>query len=226
MSKYYAVRKGNASGIYKTWDETKIQVNGFKGAEYKSFKTEKEAQAYMSGDITTNITTNITQNITPVNNNKVKVTKKEEDYDIVIYTDGSCIDYSGGFGIVIIDKTQTNIIERYGHIPDRCTNQVAELYAIKEAIFLMHDNKDKKILIKSDSMYSINCLTNYIHKWKKTGFKTAKNEPVKNLNIILQVYELIQNFQLLHFEHVYSHVGIEYNELADKLANKGRELGG
>lgn len=216
MSKYYAVRKGNASGIYKTWDEAKLQVNGFKGAEYKSFKTEKEAQTYMGGDIT------------PINNtcdNKTKVTKKEEDYDIVIYTDGSCVDYVAGYGIVIIDKIKNDIYERYGHIPDRCTNQVAELYAIKEAIFLMTDNKDKKILIKSDSMYSINCLTNYIHKWNKNGYKTANNEPVKNLNIILQIYELMQYFNHLHFEHVYGHTGVEYNERADVLANKGRELG-
>ena len=36
--KIYAVRKGRKTGIFQTWDETKEQVDGFSGAEYKSFK--------------------------------------------------------------------------------------------------------------------------------------------------------------------------------------------
>lgn len=46
-SKYYAVRKGRKSGIYRTWDECKSQVFRYEGAEYKSFPTEAEALAYM-----------------------------------------------------------------------------------------------------------------------------------------------------------------------------------
>ena len=46
-AKYYAVRKGRETGIYRTWDECKRQVFKYEGAEYKSFPTEAEAQAYM-----------------------------------------------------------------------------------------------------------------------------------------------------------------------------------
>ncbi|WP_302789300.1 viroplasmin family protein [Anaerostipes caccae] len=35
--KFYVVRKGKNPGIYSTWDECKKQVDGFSGAEYKSF---------------------------------------------------------------------------------------------------------------------------------------------------------------------------------------------
>ena len=35
--KYYAVRKGKKTGIFQTWDECKLQVTGFSGAEYKRF---------------------------------------------------------------------------------------------------------------------------------------------------------------------------------------------
>ena len=45
--KYYAVKKGENPGIYKTWDECKEQVSGFSGAEYKSFKTLAEAEEYL-----------------------------------------------------------------------------------------------------------------------------------------------------------------------------------
>ena len=40
--KYYAVKKGKTLGIYKSWDECKAQVDGFSGAEYKSFKSEQK----------------------------------------------------------------------------------------------------------------------------------------------------------------------------------------
>ncbi len=48
--KYYAVRKGRTPGIYATWPECQDQVKGFSGAEYKSFPSQEEAEAYMGGD--------------------------------------------------------------------------------------------------------------------------------------------------------------------------------
>ncbi|MCR4831128.1 MAG: ribonuclease H family protein [Pseudobutyrivibrio sp.] len=47
--KVYAVRIGRTPGIYNTWDEAKSQVDGFKGARYKSFTTMAEAKAFMGG---------------------------------------------------------------------------------------------------------------------------------------------------------------------------------
>ncbi len=48
--KYYAVAKGYRTGIFSTWEECKEQVNGYSGAVYKSFDTEKEAQAFIDGN--------------------------------------------------------------------------------------------------------------------------------------------------------------------------------
>ena len=50
MAKYYAVRKGHTPGVYKTWDECKSQVNGFSGAEYKSFTNPVDAENYVNGE--------------------------------------------------------------------------------------------------------------------------------------------------------------------------------
>ncbi len=44
-SKFYVVWTGRKPGIYRNWDECAAQVNGFPGAKYKSFESEKEAQA-------------------------------------------------------------------------------------------------------------------------------------------------------------------------------------
>ena len=46
--KYYGVKKGLVPGVYTSWDECKAQVDGFSGAEYKSFKTEAEAHDYVN----------------------------------------------------------------------------------------------------------------------------------------------------------------------------------
>ncbi len=68
MKKYYAVKVGREPGIYRDWDSCKAQVHGFKGAIYKSFKTEEEARVFMG-----------------------EIAEKKDDtaYDAVAYVDGS-----------------------------------------------------------------------------------------------------------------------------------------
>ena len=57
MSKYYAVKKGRTMGVYDTWDECKANVNRYKGAIFKSFPTQKEANDFVWG-INSNTTNN------------------------------------------------------------------------------------------------------------------------------------------------------------------------
>ena len=45
--KYYAVRVGHKPGIYTDWKETEQQINGFRGAEFSSFRLKKDAQKYL-----------------------------------------------------------------------------------------------------------------------------------------------------------------------------------
>ena len=46
-TKVYAVRKGREIGIFNTWESCRRSVEGFSGAEYKSFSDPDEAVAYM-----------------------------------------------------------------------------------------------------------------------------------------------------------------------------------
>jgi hypothetical protein len=57
--KFYAVVKGHIPGIYTTWDEAKTQVDGYPGAVYKSFKTEKEAEEFMNTPVKERIYLNV-----------------------------------------------------------------------------------------------------------------------------------------------------------------------
>lgn len=47
----YAIKCGRVPGIYTSWDEAKVQVEGFPGADYKGFATEAEARAYLGEDV-------------------------------------------------------------------------------------------------------------------------------------------------------------------------------
>ena len=50
QQKFYAVWKGHHTGVFDNWDDCKTQIKDFKGAQYKSFKTFKEAKEALKGD--------------------------------------------------------------------------------------------------------------------------------------------------------------------------------
>jgi len=204
MSKFYVVKKGLQPGIYRTWDEAKQQVHQFKGAEYKSFKTQKEADYYLQ-------------------QNNVNNQQNFNQYDLIIYTDGSCQNKKGGYGLVFIqndNKLNNNIDKKinkkinkkidiktfYDKVPfDPCTNNIAELYAIKQALLLA--DKNQTILLKSDSLYAINSVQGHY-------------QSVKNGELIKECIDLVKQFKMT-FEHVYAHQGEYYNEMVDQLAKLG-----
>lgn len=45
----YAVAKGRETGVYTSWPECQNQVNGYKGAVFKSFTSRAEAEAFCKG---------------------------------------------------------------------------------------------------------------------------------------------------------------------------------
>ena len=48
--KFYAVKKGRKPGVYRTWEEARKQVEGYSGAEYKSFTKITDATEYLNWD--------------------------------------------------------------------------------------------------------------------------------------------------------------------------------
>lgn len=47
--KFYSVKKGYSTGIFENWTECSEQIKGFPGAEYRSFSSRQDAEAYLSG---------------------------------------------------------------------------------------------------------------------------------------------------------------------------------
>ena len=145
---------------------------------------------------------------------------------LYIYIDGSCRENGkknshGGFGIVIFDEHH-NLIDAYCEQFDNVTNNQMELKAFLKTFELLNTKyKNEQATIYSDSAYCINILTSWIYSWSKNNWKNSKNETIKNLDIILSLYEYYNiNFFInqIYIIKVDGHKGIIGNQLADALA--------
>lgn len=134
-----------------------------------------------------------------------------------------------GYGIYFGDNDPRNI-GRALDAGQEQTNQRAELTAILEALRIMTNDagysKDKyRIVVVSDSLYSINCISIWYHNWEKNGFQTANKQPVKNLDIITPARKLYKEHDV-SFVHVRGHqknptdINAINNNKVDELASK------
>jgi ribonuclease HI len=133
---------------------------------------------------------------------------------IMVSTDGSCLRNPGGaIGWAWVNHEGPS--GSGGEVSG--TNQIAELRAVLEAI-TAHPGADE-LLIESDSQYAIKCASEWIHGWRRKGWKTASGSPVKNLALIQSIDVAITvRTGRVRFQWVRGHVGNHFNELADTLA--------
>ena len=145
---------------------------------------------------------------------------------LYIYIDGSCRgngyeNSQGGFGVVIFDDCR-NLIDAYCEQFDNVTNNQMELKAFLKTFELLNTKyKNEQATIYSDSSYCINVLNSWIYKWSQNNWQNSKGETIKNLDIILSLYEYYKiNFFInqIYIIKVEGHKGNIGNELADALA--------
>lgn len=147
---------------------------------------------------------------------------------IVIFTDGSCsnngkINSFGGIGIHFPNKELKDISKVYRL--GVCTNQKTELYAILTAIRYIGQNfplHKCHILIKTDSQYSIDCITKWINGWLRNNFITKAGKPVLNREFIEIIHKYYEKYSI-EFSHVDAHTDksdsdSNGNRVADSLA--------
>ncbi len=200
--KVYAVRKGRTTGIFMSWDDCKAQVDGFAGAEYKSFADPAEAMAYLglAGD----------------------AGKSAEKFPegIRAYVDGSFDSGSGRFscGVVIVETDangNSETTELNSAFDDaeaaQQRNIAGEIMGSKLAIDWCKANSVKAVEIYHD-YEGIGAWAD--RRWKANntlhqGYRDFVEEARKNMDIT--------------FVKVKAHAGNKYNELADKLAKKALE---
>ena len=134
---------------------------------------------------------------------------------VEIFTDGACKGNPGPGGWGAILRYGTTEKEIYG-ASKNTTNNIMELTAVIES--LKNLNKPCELIITTDSKYVKIGITEWIHNWKKNGWRTAAKKEVKNKELWIELDSLIQ-IHSIAWDWVKGHSGHPENERADLLAN-------
>ena len=139
---------------------------------------------------------------------------------IKIYTDGSCIENpgKGGWAAIILDDGKK--IEIKGNKKDTTNNQM-ELLAPIEA--LKKIPKGSKVQIFTDSKYVKSGITEWIHNWKKNGWKTVNKKEVSNKELWTEL-DLFNNEFEISWNWIKAHSTNKFNNEVDLLAKNAANL--
>lgn len=99
---------------------------------------------------------------------------------VEIFTDGSCLGNPGpgGYGAILRYRGREKTFSA-GYT--RTTNNRMELMAAIVALEALKEHCE--VILSTDSQYVRQGITQWIHNWKKRGWKTADKKPVKNVDL-------------------------------------------
>ena len=143
----------------------------------------------------------------------------------VVYTDGACSNNGhegckAGYGVWWGDNHPLNISKR---LPGIQTNQRAEIKAVSVAIKQARDEGHRSLVVRTDSMFVINCLTKWVHSWVAKGWRKSDGKPVIHQTQLQEILDDMKDIDV-NFEHIKAHRGDYGNENADRLATRGALL--
>ncbi len=138
---------------------------------------------------------------------------------VEIHTDGACKGNpgAGGWGVLLQFDGKTR--ELYGG-EAYTTNNRMEMTAVIRALESLKPGCH--VRLHTDSQYVQLGISQWIHAWKKRGWRTADKKPVKNEDLWRRIDELTREHKIEWF-WVRGHDGDPGNERADALANLGVE---
>lgn len=158
--KYYVVWNGVSPGIYQSWTDCKLQINGFEGAVYKSFDTQEEAEkAYASspylyirkGEKACRPQPHTLQDVPSYRTDTVLPLPQEVPAE-ALAVDAACSGNPGAMEYRGVYLRTGETVFRFG--PVYGTNNIGEFLAIVHALALMH-KKNICMPIYSDSRNAI-----------------------------------------------------------------------
>ena len=142
----------------------------------------------------------------------------EQNSSIVeMYTDGACRGNPGPGGWGALIRFNVHEKELCGGEQDTTNNRMELMAAIQGLESL---SRACEVKLYTDSKYVMQGITEWIHNWKKKGWKTAAKKPVKNADLWQQLDTARERHQI-EWIWVKGHAGHEGNERADELANRG-----
>ncbi len=133
---------------------------------------------------------------------------------VIIHTDGACSGnpVPGGWGAIL--ESGTHRKELYGG-EAMTTNNRMELMGAIQALEAL--KRPSVVELHTDSAYLRNGITAWIHSWKRKGWRTADNKPVKNVELWQRLDAALGEHQI-SWHWVKGHAGNVENERADELA--------
>ncbi|XP_071323770.1 ribonuclease H1 isoform X2 [Trachinotus anak] len=144
---------------------------------------------------------------------------------VVVYTDGCCSanGKSGaraGIGVYWGHNHPLNVADR---LPGRQTNQRAELQAACRALEQAKEMNIKKLVLYTDSKFTINGVTSWIKNWKLNGWRLKSGGKVINKDDFVKLDRLNSELDVV-WMHIPGHAGYRGNEEADRLSREGAAL--
>ena len=136
---------------------------------------------------------------------------------IEIFTDGACSGNPGPGGWGAILRSGDTEKELFGG-ERLTTNNRMEMTAVIEALRAL--KKPVAAKVHTDSQYVQKGISEWIHGWKRRGWKTAAKEPVKNEDLWRELDRLAAQHKI-EWIWVKGHAGHPENERADELARRG-----
>ena len=136
---------------------------------------------------------------------------------VVIYTDGACSGNPGPGGWGAILTLGQTVKEICGGEPDSTKNRMELMAAIRALEAL---TKPCSVELHTDSTYVMKGISEWIYNWKRRGWRTADNKPVKNDDLWRRLDEARGRHQVT-WKWVKGHAGHPLNERADELARQG-----
>ena len=142
--------------------------------------------------------------------------------DLYAYTDGACSGNPGpgGWGVLLLAREAGAVVKERTLQGGEAmtTNNRMELLAAISALEALA--RPSEIIIVTDSAYVKNGVTEWIHGWKRNGWRTAGRDPVKNADL-WQRLDAAQARHKVDWRWIKGHAGHEENERADALARAG-----
>ncbi len=135
---------------------------------------------------------------------------------ITFYTDGGCSGNPGPGGWAYAVSQEGKLVETRSGGDGETTNNRMELTAVIMALRYALEKGEKEVTVLTDSQYVKNGITQWIHTWKKNGWRTSGRSPVKNVEYWLEL-DSLNNALSVTWSWVKGHAGIEGNEECDRL---------
>ncbi|XP_051000253.1 ribonuclease H1 isoform X2 [Acomys russatus] len=202
LGMFYAVRRGRRTGVFLSWSECKIQVDRFPAARFKKFATEDEAWAFVRNSSSPDGSKG--QENAHVQKSQAKTSKRPRE----------------PLGVGEEPPEPGTKHPRQNTEPATPVSRDTFSYMACKAIMQAKAQNISKLVLYTDSMFTINGITNWVRGWKRNGWRTSTGKDVINKEDFMELDELAQGMDI-QWMHIPGHSGFVGNEEADRLAREG-----